>query len=196
MKSIRHVLLYIICYVDGGWAFSKKIRKLYQKVHGIQIGYGTYGGCFDTTNIPANVAFGNYCSVASCVRIFRANHPVNRFTTHPILYNPVMRYVKRDMLKRPSLSIGHDVWIGANAIILPSVSLIGNGAIIGAGSVVTKNVGAYEIVVGNPARIIRKRFNERQIIELEKSQWWNLEKEELVDKIDELDSLLKSTCNG
>lgn len=195
IKYVRRILLYMLCRFDGGWAFSRKVRKVYAQIYGIQIGYGTYGGCFAVENIPANVIFGNYCSIASQVRIFRANHPIDRFTTHPILYNPIMGYVKKDMLERPSLEIGHDVWIGANVIILPGVSQIGNGTVIGAGSVVTKDVGAYEIVAGNPARVIRKRFSDKQIAVLEESKWWNLDKYELAAKMEHLDSQLKAACN-
>ncbi|RHO71200.1 MULTISPECIES: CatB-related O-acetyltransferase [unclassified Alistipes] len=194
-RHAHRILLRIIARSGGGLAFSSEVRKLYAEVHRIRIGYGTYGGCFDTENIPPDVSFGNYCSIASGVRIFRANHPSGRFTTHPILYNPVMGYVEKDMLERPPLEIGHDVWIGANAIILPGVSRIGNGAVIGAGSVVTKDVGPYEIVAGNPARTIRKRFDERQITALENCRWWELDRHELADRIGELDALLQSPEN-
>jgi len=72
-------------------------------------------------------------------------------------------YVNEDKLIRPEIVIGHDVWIGHSAIILPSVNFIGNGAIIAAGSVVSKNVEPYTIVVGNPAKQIKKRFNDGTI---------------------------------
>ena len=106
-----------------------------------------------------------------------------------------MVYVAKDMLERPPLEIGHDVWIGANAIILPGVSRIGNGAVIGAGSVVTKDVGPYEIVAGNPARAIRMRFDERQIAALESSRRWELDRHELADRIGELDAMLQNPEN-
>ncbi|WP_300286554.1 CatB-related O-acetyltransferase [uncultured Alistipes sp.] len=104
-----------------------------------------------------------------------------------------MGFVDRDMLVRPPLEIGHDVWIGANAIVLPGVSRIGDGAVIGAGSVVTKDVEPYEIVVGNPARPIRKRFGDAQIAALEKSRWWEMDRRELAGNVEKLDALLKQS---
>lgn len=183
-RRIRAFLLRVIARFDGGFPFSTTIRSLYKDVHGIQIGYGSYGGCFDLENIPPNVCFGNYCSIATGVRIFRANHPLNMFTTHPITYNPIMGYVKKDMLERPLLIIGHDVWIGANVIILPNVTSIGNGAVIGAGSVVSKNINNYEIVVGNPAKVVRKRFSEEQIQKIEYTKWWELKKCDLITQME------------
>lgn len=71
-------------------------------------------------------------------------------------------------------TIGNDVWIGDSAIILSGVT-VGNGAVIGAGSIVTHNVPAYCIVAGNPAKPIRYRFDANTIADLEKISWWNLE---------------------
>lgn len=97
-RRIRKILLSIIAKKSGGFAYSLEVRKIYENIHNIRIGYGTYGGCFNLENIPANVTFGNYCSIASGVKIFRANHPIDLFTTHPILYNPAMGYCKRTFL--------------------------------------------------------------------------------------------------
>ena len=69
-------------------------------------------------------------------------------------------------------TIGNDVWLGRSAVIMPGVS-IGDGAIVGAHSVVTKDVKAYEIVAGNPARVVRTRFCERDVATLLRVQWWN-----------------------
>ena len=135
--------------------------------------------------MPQGVTFGNYCSIAPEIRIFRANHPKKTFISHPLMNNPIVGYVKEDMLERPSLTIGHDVWIGERAIILPSVTSIGNGAIIGAGSIVTKDVEPYSIVAGNPAKKIGKRFEDKVIHRLEESEWWLLKKDELIKNIDE-----------
>lgn len=190
---LRKIIIKIFLKREGGQMYSATLRKIYKEIHGIEIGYGSYGGCFSTINIPSGTVFGNYCSVAPDIRVFRANHPKNTFTTHPLLYNPVAGYVKRDMLERPTLTVGHDVWIGELAVILPGVKNIGNGAIIGAGSIVTKDVESYSVVAGNPAKKIGQRFNEKIIAALKVSQWWTMEKEKLISHIDELNGMVKRT---
>ena len=189
-KKIRRFIFNYISKIEGGTAFSNTIRTIYKVVHKIEIGYGTYGGCFNYINIPEGVIFGNYCSIAPNIKVFRANHPIKSFTTHPLIYNPEMGFVQKDKLIRPQLIVGHDVWIGENVIILPKVNRIGNGAIIGAGSVVTKDVLAYSIIAGNPARIIGMRFKEQCIEKLEASQWFYLSKSELEAKIEELSKIV------
>ncbi len=182
-NKISNRILFYITQKQGGDMYSKTLRMVYKKKYGIEIGYGSYGGCFKRENIPSGVKFGNYCSIAPNIRIFRANHPKINFTMHPLLYNPICGYVTEDKLNRPPLTIGHDVWIGEWAIILPSVKHIGNGAIIGAGSVVTKDVEEYSVVAGNPAKHISYRFNSKTINFLEESKWWNMKKVELINNI-------------
>ena len=189
-KSIQDKLLYRAIKAEGGKMFSKTIRRFYKEKYNIEIGYGSYGGCFSQKNIPPGTTFGNYCSIAGEIRIFRANHPAHLFTSHPILYNPAVGFVEKDLLDRPSINIGHDVWIGEWAIVCPKVRLIGNGSMIGAGTVVTKDVPPYSIVVGNPGRVIKQRFDEKTIESLEKSKWWELEKNELFARKDEFQKLL------
>jgi acetyltransferase-like isoleucine patch superfamily enzyme len=83
---------------------------------------------------------------------------------------------KREPNKR--ITIGHDVWIGEKVLIAQGVN-IGIGAVVGMGSVVTKDVEPYTIVVGSPARPIRKRFNDKIINKLISSEWWNFDDEKL-----------------
>tara|TARA_R110002020_G_scaffold10961_3_gene41566 strand:- start:6502 stop:6852 length:351 start_codon:yes stop_codon:yes gene_type:complete len=75
--------------------------------------------------------------------------------------------------------IEDDVWIGHNAIILPGASRIGRGSAIGAGAVVTKDIPPYSIVAGNPGRVIRQRFSDKRISELEDLKWWEWDREKL-----------------
>jgi acetyltransferase-like isoleucine patch superfamily enzyme len=180
---------------EKGQMYSPTLRAIYKKQFNIEVGYGSYGGCFSERNVPSGVVFGNYCSVAPNIRIFRANHPVNSFTTHPLLYNPKAGHVNEDKLHRPSLLIGHDVWIGEWTIILPGVTKIGNGAIIGAGSVVTRDVPPYTIVAGNPAKVIKNRFDDETIMKLEASGWWKLSKSELIKNINLFENIAENNIN-
>lgn len=85
-----------------------------------------------------------------------------------------------------SLRIGHGVWVGNGANILAGCKTIGNGAVIGAGAVVTHDVPPYAIVVGNPAKILRYRLTPEQIEKVEASKWWELDKDELNNQMEEL----------
>ena len=196
LKSPSFFKKYIMRYIlkkEGGQMYSSTLREIYKKKYKIVVGYGSYGGCFNLDNtIPAGVTFGSYCSIAKSIRIFRANHPKGLFTSHPLLYNPIAGYVKKDQLDRPTLSIGHDVWIGEWAVILPGVKTIGNGAIIGAGSIVTKDVEPYAIVAGNPARKLGQRFSAEIQEKFENSKWWDLDVKQLIPEIDRLNSIANS----
>lgn len=139
----------------------------------------SYGGCFSLDHVPAGTTFGRYCSVASNVSILNGNHPLNFKSLHPFFYNPAMGCVDKLLIKRTKLTVENDVWIGRNVTILPSVSKIENGAVIGAGSVVTKNVPAFAVFAGNPAKIIRYRFSEDKIREITASAWWDKDIDDL-----------------
>ncbi|MEJ5358035.1 MAG: hypothetical protein WHT06_05120 [Desulfobacterales bacterium] len=81
--------------------------------------------------------------------------------------------------------IGHDVWIGHNAIILPSVDKIETGAIIGAGAVIHRDVPPYSVYQGNPARLIKKRFADEKIEDVLQSKWWEKSIDELKGQLEE-----------
>lgn len=126
---------------------------------------------------------GKFCQIASGVEFIMngANHQMKAVTTFPFY---TLEGWKQ---KAPSLNdlplkgdtiIGNDVWIGQNATILPGVK-IGDGAIIGANSVVGSDIEPYTIVVGNPARVIRKRFDDELIDIMEKLKWWDKSIEEI-----------------
>lgn len=189
---LKSKILSIVIKNEGGQMYSATLRTIYKEKYKIDIGYGSYGGCFNIKNgIPPNVSFGNWCSIAQNIRVFRANHPRSTFTTHPLLYNPIAGFVSEDSLLRPALHVGHDVWIGEWVVILPGVKTIGNGAIIGAGSIVTKDVEAYAIVAGNPAKQIGKRFGNETINKLESTCWWEMSMDELIKQVDKLNDIIK-----
>lgn len=122
---------------------------------------------------------GKFCSIAAMTRINPGNHPMHRatqahFTYRASAYFPGETDEAEFFAWRKShrVYIGHDVWIGHGAIVLPGRS-VGTGAVIAAGAVVTKDVAAYTIVGGNPARPIRRRFSEDIADRLAQLSWWN-----------------------
>lgn len=118
---------------------------------------------------------GKFCSIGNNCEIGMHSHPINYISTSPRVYgkkNILNITSKYNEFKDPTI-IGNDVWIGSSAIIMQGVN-IGNGAIIGAGAVVTKDVLPYEIVGGVPAKHIRFRFSKDIIAFLENLCWWNL----------------------
>ncbi|MDP6904177.1 MAG: CatB-related O-acetyltransferase [Verrucomicrobiota bacterium] len=136
--------------------------------------------------IFGDVRIGRFCSIAGDFSIISGDHPLDYLSTHPFAYNneifgddPEYRNIdfkiNRPIPKpSPPLEIGNDVWIGSRAIILKKVRSIGNGAVIGAGAIVTKDIPAYAVVGGNPARILKYRFDEATICKLEDLRWWEL----------------------
>ncbi len=181
-----------ICQLEGGEAYSKTARLLYEEAYGIHIGYGTYGGIWTAGNLHwEDFSIGNYCSIAQNVYLYTGNHPTHFFTTHPLMYNPSMG-AKEPLSFSQHLTIGHDVWIGQNAVILPSCHHIGNGAVIGAGSIVTKDVDPYTICVGNPAHPIKKRFSDDVIKRLEETHWWDMELDELQKNREQLQQIVQA----
>ena len=126
---------------------------------------------------------GKFCQIASGVEFVMngANHQINSVSTFPFYtlegweQNPPLQ---NDLPLKGDTIIGNDVWIGQNATILPGVH-IGDGAIIGANSVVGSDIAPYTIVVGNPAKPIRKRFDDELIEIMEKLKWWDKSIEEI-----------------
>lgn len=120
---------------------------------------------------------GKFCSISDNLTIFLGgNHRVDWISTYPFpakLHNfPEAQGIQGCVATKGNVIIGNDVWIGSHVTILSGVT-IGDGAVIGAYSVVAKNVPPYAIAVGNPARIVRYRFDEKTITQLLKLEWWN-----------------------
>lgn len=168
---------------------SATSRELMSEYHEVEIGAYSYGDCFDPATIPRGTFIGRYVSIARGVRMFMQNHPIDRLSTHPFFYEQGLNGAA--IVDEPyQLVIGHDVWIGCNAIITPRCRRVGNGAIIGAGAVVTKDVPDFAIVAGSPAKRIRDRFPAEVQERLLASKWWLLPFAEVETRRVELDRLL------
>lgn len=140
------------------------------------IGDGTY--ICQGTYIYHCEKIGKYCSIARDVGIGIGSHPTDWTYTSPLFYNKSRGLVEKstyDYIKKDKkVVIGNDVWIGAKALILNGVN-VGNGAIIAAGSVVTKDIEPYAIVAGVPAKVIKYRFDNFIIDQLRENDISNLE---------------------
>lgn len=170
-------------------------------IKNIQVGEYTY---YDGQNFTSRVThhydflgdkliIGKFCQIGHNVEFIMngANHQMNNVSTYPFYIfkgweqNPPKM---NDLPFKGDTIVGNDVWIGQNAVILPGVH-IDDGCIIGANSVVGSDIPPYSVVVGNPAKVIRKRFDDEMIKLLEKLEWWNLP----INKIQKIIPLLSNS---
>ncbi|MFL0247334.1 CatB-related O-acetyltransferase [Candidatus Clostridium stratigraminis] len=144
--------------------------------------------------IITNTNIGSFCSISGNCEIGGASHSIEWVSTSPVFNE------NRDQIKKKysyhqyntskHTEIGNDVWIGSKVLIKSGVS-IGNGAVVGMGSVVTKDIPPYEIWAGNPAKLIRKRFNEDTINKLLETKWWDFNDEKLCKYAQYFDDVAK-----
>jgi len=171
-RYFRWLIRKLVCQLEGGEYYSGTLRQIFKKYYDVEIGLYTHGGCFVPCQCDRYTTIGRYSSIARGVKTMNMNHPMEFKSTHGFFFNAALGRCKKDQSVYIPLTIGNDVWIGFNALILPHTKQIGNGAVIAAGAVVNKDVPPYAIVVGNPARVVRFRFTEEVIARLEASRWW------------------------
>lgn len=156
----------------GKYVIIEKNCKIDRKVE-----IGDYTFINENTRIDFNCkSVGKYCSISHGVKLGLGSHPLNLLSTSPVFYSKSRKVVRNDTYDEISdkgySRIGNDVLIGANALILAGIT-VHDGAVIAAGSVVTKDVPPYAIVAGNPAKIIKYRFSEEEIFKLLLINWWD-----------------------
>lgn len=175
-------LLGVIVRIEGGEIFSLTLRRVLSEYHGVAVGKYSYGALLKPGMADQHTVIGSYVSIGPGVRRFGAAHPVNSLSMHPFWYNSSLGLVPPSAdVRRSRCVIGDDCWIGAQSVILPGCTEIGQGAVIGAGSVVTKSVPAFAIVAGNPAKEIGQRLSDAQRRFLVSKDAWSRSPRDLQD---------------
>lgn len=155
---------------------SRSLRTVLARHHGLLVGDYSYGSLLDPAMCDPLTTIGRYVSIGPAVRRFGAAHPLDALSMHPLWYNPRLGLAdEHEDVERSPCEIADESWIGAGAVILPGCRRVGTGAVVGAGSVVTRDVPDFAVVVGNPARVVRYRFDgdlQRRLLEM---QPWALE---------------------
>ena len=164
--------------------------------HGVRVTHrcriGRYSYIMPQTLLD-RVQIGNFCSIAEDALFIDRQHPTDQFSTFPFATRLAMHGINfpaifEETVDKGPVRIGHDVWVGARCIIMGGVT-IGTGAIVGAGSIVTRDVPPYAIVGGAPARLIRMRFPDDVVNRLLESQWWNWPLDEIKARAHELQGI-------
>lgn len=186
-----------ICCIDNDTFFEGN-NSIYSNTYlRGKIGYGTY----IAKDTRLNAVIGKFCSIGQRVNYIQGFHPTKKFvTTHPAFFSTMKQagftFVNKNKFeetrfvddKKRAIKIGNDVWIGDDVKLFAGIT-IGNGAIVGANSLVTKDVEPYSIVCGIPAKTIGYRFDKKYISFLNSFCWWNKEKEWIIDNAELFDNI-------
>lgn len=156
-----------------------------------EVEFGDYSYTAGNVSI-AYATVGKFCSIANSTRINPGNHPQWRVTQNHLTYRRKKFLFDTEddheffqWRRDHHVSIGHDVWIGHGAVVMPGVT-VGNGAVIGSGAIVTKDIPPYGVAVGVPAKVIKFRFPQEIIDQLQEIEYWNWDRLTLEDRFDDL----------
>lgn len=158
-------------------------NSIYENVSLNEVQLGDFTYVAGNTSI-SKTTIGKFCSIGPDCKIGLGKHPANTFvSSHPIFFSDLKQAQisfadKKYFEEFENITIGNDVWLGANVIVVDGVN-ISDGVIVAAGSVVTKNIPPYAIVGGVPAKIIKYRFEKDEIEKLIEMKWWNMDVEYL-----------------
>jgi phosphonate metabolism protein (transferase hexapeptide repeat family) len=144
----------------------------------LEVELGDYSYVVNDSDI-AYARIGKFTSIAAMTRINPGNHPMTRASQSHFTYRASAYFDNAHdedeffaWRRAKTVTIGHDVWIGHGAIVLPGRH-VATGSVIGAGAVVTKDIPAYSVAVGNPARVVRERFNADIVVRMQALAWWD-----------------------
>lgn len=157
---------------------SAALRRLLRVHDGVVVGAYSYGPVLRRHLLPRGTVVGRWCSVGQGLIVRRRDHPIERMTQHPFFYNARLGLVERDTIPSDEdnpLVIGNDVWIGDRVTIVSGCRHVGDGAVIAAGAVVTRDVPPFAIVGGVPAKVLRMRFSPAVAALVAQSRWWELD---------------------
>ena len=179
--------------------FSRHIRYLRDLLKGEHFEIGEYTYAFETpaiyTHPGRKLRIGKFCSIGAKVTVLLGgNHRIKAVSTYPFAafcdnWPEASSFIDSDIEEgsKGDVIIGNDVWIGYGALILSGVR-IGDGAVIGAGTLVTADIEPYSIVIGNPAHLIKKRFDDQTILKLLEIKWWDWPVEKIRQNISVINS--------
>jgi virginiamycin A acetyltransferase len=187
IRLLRPVVRWILDRYDGGFMLSRVWRRIFREMHGVELGALSRGAGLKPGLLPKGSVIGNFSCFGTGFQILRRNHTFMRFSQHPMFFNKFLGWVAYDTIDevhQNPLHIGSDVWCGLNVTICPGCREIGDGAILGARSVVTRDVPPFTIVAGNPARIIRKRYSPEVEAVVAASKWWRRPLPEIMEHFD------------
>lgn len=185
LKNLLNPGVSLFVKIDKQSRISRK-AKVYDRVQVSNATMGDYSYIGRNSRL-VHADVGKFCSIASETKIGMGTHTLDNISTSPI-FTEAKNGTKYSWVKVSAVNpfkrvkVGNDVWIGVRTMVMGGVT-IGDGAVIGAGSIVTKDIPPYAVVVGVPAKVIRYRFPQELIDALLSNPWWELPDEQLKDRI-------------